>query len=269
MPTVAILADIHSNFPALEAVLRDVEQCGAERIVFLGDIVGYGGSPAECVNLVRKMGGACVMGNHDVEIDKVRKRGCTFRDADWKCCEYQAGLAHSARCLDADQAQWLSALPFRMKLPGAIAAHGSLDEPEAFNYIKDVKSASPTLEILRKEKSKVGFFGHTHEQGIFVEDAAGLEWLDETRVKVPVGWACAVTVGAVGRPRDPERRAAWVLWDPGSGVVDFRKTDYNRLQAAHDIMLAKLPIASALALLTAAEVVELPMTEDESGSHLS
>lgn len=258
MPTVAILSDIHSNLPALEAVLADVKQCGAAHIVFLGDIVGYGGSPAECVNLVRKMGGACVMGNHDLEIDKVRKRGCTFRDPDWKSCEYQAGLAHSAKCLDAAQAAWLAALPYRMNLPGAIAAHGSLDEPEAFNYIKDVESAGPTLGVLRKEKSKVGFFGHTHEQGIFTEDADALEWLDETRVKIPAGPACAVTVGAVGRPhKDPERRAGWVLWDPENGVVDFRKTDYHRLQAAHDIMLARLPIESALALLTAAEVVEL------------
>jgi predicted phosphodiesterase len=258
MPTVAILSDVHANLPALEAVLKDVKDSEAETIVFLGDIVGYGASPAECIKLVRELGGVCVMGNHDVEIQGVRKRGCTFRDPDWKQCPYQAGLAHSAKCLDADQARWLAALPYRLKVPGAIAAHGSLDEPEAFNYITGAKSAGPTLEILRKEKSKVGFFGHTHVPGIFAEDTDALEWLDEERVRIPAGIACAVTVGAVGRPRHAtDRRAAWVLWDSEAGVVEFKKTDYNRLQAAHDIVLAVLPMESALELLTAVEVAEL------------
>jgi len=258
MPTVAILADIHSNIQALESVLREAKHCGAERIVFLGDIVGYGGSPAECVKLVRELGGACVMGNHDAEIQDVRQRGCTFSDPDWTGSEYEAGLAHSARCLDADQAEWLAALPYRMKLPGGFGAHGSLDRPEAFNYIDDVESARPTLDILRKETFKVGFFGHTHVQGIFAEDEDALEWLDETRVRIPAGLACAVTVGAVGRPRhDAEGRAAWVLWDSDTGVVDFRKTVYNRIGAARAVALAGLPMESSLALLTHEEITAI------------
>lgn len=258
MPTVAILSDIHSNLPALEAVLQEVEQSGAKSIVFLGDIVGYGGSPSECVNLVRQAGGVCVMGNHDAEIQSVRQRGCTFNDPDWKHHEYEAGLAHSAKCLDADQAQWLAALPYRMNLPGAIAAHGSLDNPEAFNYLVDTETAAPTLAVLKKESVKVGFFGHTHVQDIFVEELDALEWLDATRVKIPAGVACAITVGAVGRPNhDAERRAAWVLWNPEEGVVEFRKTPYNRLLAASAIALAGLPMGSSLALLTAEEVNEL------------
>jgi predicted phosphodiesterase len=258
MPTVAILSDIHSNLPAFKAVLMEVKQCEAERIVFLGDIVGYGASPAECVALVRQLGGKCVMGNHDEAIQNVRKRGCTFNDPDWKSSEYLAGLAHSARCLNADQAKWLAALPYRIKLPGAIAAHGSLDNPGAFNYIRDAVSAGPTLAILQQETSKVGFFGHTHEQGIFAADPAALDWLDATRVKIPAGLACAVTVGAVGRPHhDPMGRAAWVLWDPDSGVVEFRKTRYDRHQAAHDIAMAGLPVDASLALLTADEIAAL------------
>jgi predicted phosphodiesterase len=72
MSEIAILSDIHTNLPALEAVLRDVEQSKAGRIVFLGD---YGASPEECVTLVRKHGGECVMGNHDLAIKRIRMRG--------------------------------------------------------------------------------------------------------------------------------------------------------------------------------------------------
>ena len=206
------------------------------------------------------------MGNHDVEIQSVRKRGCTFRDPDWKCLEYEAGLAHSARCLDAAQAQWLAALPYRMRLPGAIAAHGSLDEPEAFNYIVGSESAAPTLAVLKGEPVKVGFFGHTHVQDIFSEEFDALEWLDATRVKIPVGLACAVTVGAVGRPyKDAECRAAWVLWDPEEGVVEFRKTNYNRREAARAIALAGLPMESSLVLLRAEEVTHILNSGDYPG----
>lgn len=258
VPAVALLADIHSNLPALEAVLFEAWQSGAGSIAVLGDTVGYGASPSECVAMVRKLGADCVMGNHDVEIDKVRKRGCTFSSPGWKYSEYLAGLALAARSLDAEQAQWLKSLPFHIKIPGAVVAHGSLDEPQAFNRIVDAKSGEPTLRILRGQKSKVGFFGHTHVQGIFADDPAALEWLDETQVRIPTGLACAVTVGAVGRPHnDPEQRAAWVIWDPDTGVVQFKKTEYNRIEAARAIAKAGLPMESSLVLLTGEEINDL------------
>lgn len=258
MNKIAILSDIHANLPAFTAVLREVEDRGVERIVFLGDIVGYGASPGECVDIVRCLWGCCVMGNHDEEIRKVRRSGGSFQDPDWKNCGYQAGLAHAAKYLDADQAGWLARLPYRMTIPGAVVAHASLAEPEAFDYIRNAEEAEPTLAILRKEKIKVGFFGHTHEIGVFSEGPEALEWLDETTVRIPSGLACSVTIGAVGQPRHKtDRRAAWVLWDPDQQVVEFRKTDYDRLQAAHDILNAGLPLESAMRLLTDEELALL------------
>jgi diadenosine tetraphosphatase ApaH/serine/threonine PP2A family protein phosphatase len=258
MSKIALLSDIHANLPAFEAVLSDVRASGAEQIVFLGDLVGYGASPAECVALVRNLGGPCVMGNHDVEIRNVRKRACTFRDPAWPQSGYLAGLAHAARCLDAAQAEWLAALPYHLKIPGALIAHASLDVPEAFASIEDATSAGPTLAILRQVKLKVGFFGHTHLTGLFADDNEALVWLDPTRVKIPEGMACAVTVGSVGQPLHPsDRRATWALWDSEAGVVEFRKTLYNRLQAAREIVAAGLPLECALRLLANEEAAFL------------
>jgi predicted phosphodiesterase len=249
MSKTAILSDIHANLPAFTAVLREVEKSGAERIAFLGDIVGYGASPAECVKLVRNLGGNCVMGNHDEEIRAVRRRGCSFRDPDWRQCGYQAGLAHAAMALDADQAEWLAALPYKKKIDAAWIAHGSLDEPEAFDYIEDAESAAPTLAILQKESIKTCFVGHTHVPGVFVENDEVLEWPDETKVRIPSDHACVVSVGSVGQPRSQtDRRASWVLWDSETRIVEFRKTEFNRLQAANDIAMAGLPLESALRL---------------------
>lgn len=258
MSEIAILSDIHGNLPALQAVLREVAESGAGSIVFLGDIVGYGASPAECVDLVRRHGGSCVMGNHDAEIRAVRKRGCAFRDPEWRASDYLAGLAHAARSLDADQAEWLARRPHVMKIPGAVVAHATLKEPEAFDYITDDGTAEPTLALLRAGKNKVGFFGHTHVAGVFSGGHQALEWLDETRVRIPPGVACAVTVGAVGQPRHPtDRRAGWALWNPVESVVEFRRTGYDRLQAAHDILDAGLPLESGLRLLTETELALL------------
>ncbi len=254
MSKTAILSDIHANLPAFKAVLRDVRESGADQIVFLGDIVGYGASPAECVALVRELGGNCVMGNHDLEIRNLCKRGGRFSERDWKNSGYLAGLAHAAKSLDSNQSEWLAALPYRKKIDAAWIAHGSVDEPEAFNYIEDAHSAGPTLEVLQKETVKVGFFGHTHVPDIFTGNADDLEWLDTSRVKIPRGVACAITVGAVGQSRHAtDRRAAWVLWDSEDRVVEFRKTEYDRLQAAQDIAKAGLPLESAMRLLTDAE----------------
>jgi hypothetical protein len=251
MGKIAILSDIHSNLPALTAVLRDVQASGAERIAFLGDIVGYGASPAECVAWVRKLGGVCVMGNHEESMGMVLCRGRANLGAALPADDYIAGLVHSAKSLSDDQGQWAAGLPYELSIPGARIAHASLDTPAAWHYISDDESAEPTLEILRQEESRVGFFGHTHEQGIFADVFDALEWSDATRVCIPAGMACAVTVGSVGQPRhETDRRACWVLWDPTTRVVEFRKTEYKRLEAAQQIAKVGLPMASALRLLT-------------------
>lgn len=258
MAKTAILSDVHSNLPALEAVLRGVEASGAEGIVFLGDLVGYGASPAECVERVRHLGAACVMGNHDIAIQAVRKRGCRCIDPDWKNSGYLAGLVHSAKALNEDQASWLARLPFILKIPGAWVAHASLDEPENFNLIESAESAEPTLAILRSAHHKVGFFGHTHVQEVFPDLPGELEWLDESRFKIPAGLACAVMVGSVGQPRhETDRRACWVLWDSTENIVEFRKTTYDRVAAAKSILEGGLPLESAVRLLMEHEIAIL------------
>lgn len=259
MGKIAILSDIHSNLPALTPVLRDVQTSGAERIVFLGDIVGYGASPAECVEWVRKLGGGCVMGNHEEAMGLLLRRGRINLDRERPQDDYRAGIVHSAKSINDELAKWLAGLPYELSIPGARVSHASLDEPAAWNYISDTATAEPTLKILRRDRhSRLGFFGHTHVQGIFPDASASLEWLDKTRVRIPAGLACAVTVGAVGQPRhDTDRRAAWVLWDPAAGVVEFRKTDYNRIEAAQQIVKAGLPMESALRLLTVQELAFL------------
>lgn len=254
MSKIAILSDIHANLPALQAVLRDVQGSGAERVICLGDIVGYGASPAQCVDEVRKLGGVCVMGNHDIAIKHVRQRGRQGMGEGWEKSGYAAGLLHSAESLGGERSSWLESLPFTLRIPGAVAAHANFHEPEGFSYITDVGSAAPSLRKLMKETHMTGFFGHTHRQEVFCDPCATIDWLDDVRFHIPADVPCAVMVGSAGQPRHPsDRRAAWILWDSETRVVEFRKTEYNRLQAAQDIAKAGLPLESATRLLTDAE----------------
>lgn len=258
MSKIAILSDIHSNLPALTAVLREVGQSGAKRIIFLGDIVGYGASPAECVEWVRKLGGEGVMGNHDVAMQAVRVTGTRNLDADWKYSGYLAGLVHSANALNEEQAAWLKHLPVTLEIPGALVAHANLANPKGFGYIADEKSAQPSLDVLKKSEYPIGFFGHTHVQEVFPDPVGDVEWLDDSRFRIPAGLACAVMVGAVGQPRHEfDRRACWVLWDPEESIVEFRKIDYKRLAAAKQIVEAGLPMESAMRLLKDEEIAVL------------
>lgn len=138
---------------------------------------------------------------------------------------------------------------------GSIVAHADLASPESFAYIQDDRSALASLDILRKNARKVGFLGHTHVQEVFSDPAGELEWLGDHQFRVPAGLACVVMVGAVGQPRhEADRRACWVMWDSDEIIVEFRKTDYDRLAAAKSITDVGLPQESALRLLKDEEI---------------
>jgi diadenosine tetraphosphatase ApaH/serine/threonine PP2A family protein phosphatase len=254
MPPIAILSDIHSNLIALQAVLREVKDSGATRIVFLGDIVGYGSHPAECVEWVRRLGGECVMGNHDVALKTYRRPGFLPAQPNWRDDDFAAGLMHSAKALDEGQAAWMAQLPYWMQIPGGVAAHASLDDLSLFNYIEDAGSAAPTLALLEKCPEPVGFFGHTHLQEVYPNAAEGVEWMGEQRFRIKKGMPCVVMVGSVGQNRhESDRRACWALWHPDTRIVEFRQVEYDRKEAARKILEAGLPKNGALRLLAKGE----------------
>lgn len=190
------------------------------------------------------------MGNHDFAIKRVRLRGRLGMYVGWEKSLYFAGLVHAAEALDFERASWLERLPYTLRIPDAIAAHANLHEPESFDSITDAVSAAPTLRKLMGESSKTGFFGHTHVQQVFSGSSNDTQWLDNMRFHIPEKVPCAVMVGSIGQPlHETDLRGAWVLWDPAERVVELRKTKYNRLRAAMEIISAGLPLESAYRLL--------------------
>ena len=131
----ALVSDIHANVEALRRVLADATQNGVNRVVCLGDVVGYGPLPAETLSLVRKTAVVVLAGNHD---DAVSGRGSA---------EAFNGLAADAvtrhrEALSSDDLAWLRALPYTCELDGAVAAHGDLVDPPKFFDVDDAEGAA-------------------------------------------------------------------------------------------------------------------------------
>lgn len=243
----ALIADIHANLPALEAVLRDTASCGAERIVCLGDIVGYGPQPRECTALIRQLGCPCVEGNHEHYTASSLYDSILHR-YNAPLNPVAAGINHARAQLSDDDLAWLKNLPHHIEIEYWLIAHASLHDTDNWLYLHNDIDAEPTLKILGE---RVGFFGHTHRQKIFrLPTAAPPEEIASGVFRLPEKTPFAITVGSVGQPRDPGPEAAWTLWDSAERTVTFRRILYDHAATATAITAAGLPAASALRLLT-------------------
>ena len=250
MSKIAILSDIHANLPAFREVLTEIDSLKVSEVFLGGDLVGYGASPAECVDLAMTRCIGSVLGNHDEFVIQRLMTRASNPDPRSKRRKdpIMAGVFRAIEQLKPKQVAWFVSQPMFEKPEEAILLHASVDEPNKWNYISSHKCAQYSLRILRGHKRHVAFVGHTHKQKIFpdLQSDLKLEQLDENTYHIPQGLATVVSVGSVGRPRgDSDTRAAWALWDPMQRTVEFRRTEYDAATAAKDILDAGLPAQSA------------------------
>ena len=229
-----ILGDIHSNLSALEAVLGRFEAEGVDRIISVGDIVGYGAEPRECIELVRSIGAVVVKGNHDAacvgEID----------------LRYFNNYARAAVCwtqgvLTDDDRRWLSSLPFTVDLGDCYVGHGTYWKPELFDYIQSTTDADPSLDAMALPMC---FVGHTHVPVTLLrlkEDPAHTAYTVDTEIDLAECVRTLVNVGSVGQPRDEDPRAAYAIYDSGRQRVWIRRAEYDIEREARRIRAVGLP----------------------------
>ncbi len=223
---VALLADVHANRAALEAVLEDVAVQGVARCVGLGDLVGYNAEPAACVALVRAHVGQVVAGNHDV--DCVRSDSAPGTNA-----AAQHVLAWTRAQLDDAALTYLSGLPNHVcDEAGFIAVHGCyLNTLHYTGYVTGTMLAANLAAVAaRGDWPKVAFVGHTHvpmygwitSHGEVLEPPARgcVRWPQDAR-------AVLLNPGSVGQPRDGDPRAAYGLLDTEAGTFEFRRVRYD------------------------------------------
>lgn len=206
---VGVIADVHGNIVALEAVLSDMPP--VDSLVCAGDIVGYNPWPAECVDELRARDVPTVMGNHDRAVIEGSMPGFNPMA--------RAGVEHARETLDSAQLSWLESLPDTRRLfDGRLKiAHGHPDHPNRYTYPREF---TPTL----LDTEDVLVLGHTHVQGH--------EQFDDGIVLNP---------GSVGQPRDDDPRAGYALLDLDDLTVDERRVTYDIERVIEGVRAAELP----------------------------
>ena len=197
----AILADIHSNLSALTAVLEDIERRGgADEVWCLGDIVGYGPDPHECIAALRRMKHVSVMGNHDGAV--IGRVDVSFfnRDA-------ATAIRWTAGQLTQDDMNYINQLPLSIEREGFTLVHGSPREP-LWEYLHSTRGAEQNLAYFHTTYCLVG---HTHSPAVFTFDnAAGgtMQHFEPDSPLVPGENRLIINPGAVGQPRDGDPRTS-------------------------------------------------------------
>lgn len=256
----AVISDLHANMSALRRVLDDARKMGAESIVCLGDVVGYGPLPAETAASVRKSASVVLAGNHD---DAVSGR---IDHSDFIDLANDSVERHRAQ-LHRDDIAWLRALPYTAELDGAVAVHGDLTDPESFNYVDNDRSAAANFA---KTTAQLIFVGHTHVPCIYLTGASGRIYrLDPQNFVLEDGKRYIINPGSVGYPRvtDGKCFSSYVLYDSTARTVTFRTLPFavssvmqrGGLQRAPWVM--PLSLAAIVAAIVAIAIFSFPRNQ--------
>ena len=216
---IAVLADIHANLEALEAVLIAAANAGAERIICLGDIVGYGPDPLGCIYRLKEVEAQIVLGNHDqavLEPVRIQSFNLLARPSLYQACEV----------LGEEERDFLRQGVFRRMERNAALSHANPLKPEEWEPLLLYDRVAWCMSQL---KWPLAFVGHTHEAHIYckMRDFAANKPVPLTSATAAIGdHQYLVTVGSVGQPRDGDWRSAYTLWDVDEQWVELQRVEY-------------------------------------------
>ena len=234
MSRIALISDIHANLPALEAVMKDIEQLQCDAVYCLGDIVGYNANPSECLEFIRSRQIPTVRGNHDEEaIGEDNPAGMNP-------VAYSA-LMWTRQQLSDEQKKWLRRAPFQRILPNEIVlVHATQDKPNSWAYVTNVDTATHSINMLR-DNQFLCFNGHTHVPRTFIRHEGSIQEYESGDIQLLKTNKYLINVGSVGQPRDGDPRAAYGILDT-DGIVYYQpRVEYDVEEAQRRILAAGLP----------------------------
>ena len=220
---IAIISDIHSNLEALKRVFASIDEREAEAVYCLGDIVGYGSYPNECVDLVREKCSIVLQGNHDagafggLPLDHFNEFG-------------RVAMRWTKMNLTSENLAFLGKLKPSSTSDVLSLAHATPHEPSLWRYVLSWPDAERSFKAF---STKLCFIGHTHVPMVVGEDRK----VDNLRPRVKH----LVNVGSVGQPRDGNPRASYGLFDTERWAYENVRVEYDVDRAAQAILKARLP----------------------------
>ena len=224
---IALISDIHSNLQALLAALSDIDSRGVDKVYCLGDIVGYGGSPNECVDLVRQRASAVVLGNHDLAAVKIS-------DADYFTKPGKIAAEWTNKTLTDENRQFLTALPYTAEVGICTLVHASPKSPSAWQYVSSMDAARAQFPHF---KTELCFIGHTHVPALCGEDLKTF--------KFKKGLRFLINVGSIGQPRDGNPLLSYGILDTDAWTFQNVRLPYDIRGAAEAITSQGLPAVLA------------------------
>ncbi|MBX3385329.1 MAG: metallophosphoesterase family protein [Phycisphaeraceae bacterium] len=229
--TTAIISDVHGNAPALKAVIADIKNRAIDRMVCLGDIIGYGPDPLECVDLVRRHAEWSLMGNHDFAVlyEPTNFNPGAETAAYWTRAQFDAEADEAKR---RERYEFLGRLPVRVVEKTAeglpvLAVHGSPRRPiNEYIFKEDVVNAPDKVTTILDRVQRLCVVGHTHVPGVFTDepDFYPPNELTENTYRF-IDEKAIVNVGSVGQPRDGDPRACYAILHPDR--IEFVRVPYD------------------------------------------
>jgi predicted phosphodiesterase len=220
---IAVISDIHSNLEALVKSLEVIDTLSIDQIVCLGDIVGYGANPNECVELVRRRCTMVVKGNHEDAVENISMTEYFTDDA-------RSAIFWTRTQLSEQNLEYLCALPLSHNAGNLCFVHASPCAPAEWEYILDQADASKALLCFSEQ---LCFIGHTHIPTIFSVSGRLRKIVKEERA--------IINVGSVGQPRDRNTDLSFGVFDTDAWTYDNIRSPYDMETAAAKILNTTLP----------------------------
>ncbi len=226
-----IISDIHGNLEALYTVLECLEREGVDQYVCLGDIVGYGANPNECMGVITSLTDKVVVGNHDhaaVGLVDLRYFNPYAREA----AIWTAGV------LTQENRDYLRGLPLTISEDDILFVHSTPSRPEKWRYL----FLDDDVELqMRHYEEKLCFVGHSHQPLAFIKVGDKIPEASRLPVSLKNNLRYVINVGSVGQPRDYDPRAAYVIADLESETIELKRVPYDVETAQAKIIRAGLP----------------------------
>jgi predicted phosphodiesterase len=238
---ILILSDLHANATALDAALHAAKERW-DRMVCLGDVVGYGPDPNEVTTKIRELGATTIRGNHDKAVTDLMPTDDFNPVA-------KAAVDWTRAQISPDNMKWLAALPSGpLETEGLVLVHGAFQDEDEYVF-----TPAQALEGLLDSTATVTFFGHTHHQGGFsyTADSNNLEMLNLhprpseqfAALRTDARSRYLLNPGSIGQPRDADPRAGFAIADLQQGIVEFWRVNYDINQVQSRMRAARLPEA--------------------------
>lgn len=230
----AFISDIHANLEALEAAIEDIESQNVDEIVCLGDIVGYGANPNECVDLVVKHCPIILLGNHDAAaIEQLSTQHFNIHA--------KLAIEWTAQALRNDIKDLLAELPLRTTINQMTLVHATPYEPNMWYYITSLEEAAFNFQFF---DTQICLVGHTHIPIIIVLDTSKELYVHQDssiRAADTDGARLLINVGSIGQPRDRNPKSCYGIFDTETTEFVYRRVAYNIDKTQQKMKKIKMP----------------------------